>query len=177
MSGWTPESLAAHKARLEIIEKLGWGPSSIAGPEWIVERVKREKRELEIQIETLKNDLAGVINTKNEIRKEAYERGLTVIELESKLGIANRLIDVCRAALLECREQFDAIRSDWSDPRSEIRAGQEAINKALGQVATSEKQENRKGYTDKRICEYEIAPAPVLCGLPLPCPKHTVKRL
>lgn len=53
MSGWTPESLAAHKARLEIIEKLGWGPSSIAGPDWIVERVKREKRELEVRLRQL----------------------------------------------------------------------------------------------------------------------------
>lgn len=57
----TPEEMAAHKARLEIIEKLGWGPSSIAGPDWIVQRVKNEKKVLELQNCELRKVAVGLL--------------------------------------------------------------------------------------------------------------------
>lgn len=131
MSEWTPESLAAHKARLEIIEKLGWGPSSIAGPDWIVDKVKREKKELELQVEKLKTvndrqaeDVSGLgLAYKSADRDRELLRaeiaGLKNVDIptfQSGLATANQLIErlqyrlnairgllLCPPADLECR--------------------------------------------------------------------------
>lgn len=54
----TSEEMAAHKARLQIIEMLGWGPSSMASAEWIVHRINKDRDKLLLQIEGLHNDLA-----------------------------------------------------------------------------------------------------------------------
>lgn len=73
MSGWTPESMAAHRARLEIIDKLGWGPSSIAGPDYIVSRIKLEKQKLELQIEELEKLLKREEENVNELARQTYD--------------------------------------------------------------------------------------------------------
>jgi len=44
-------------------------------------------------------------------------------------------IEVLRSALTRCRELFDEIRNDWSDPRSECRAGWAVIHEALHATA------------------------------------------
>lgn len=44
-------------------------------------------------------------------------------------------IEVLREALVRCRELFDEIRNDWSDPRSECRAGWAVIEGALKKTA------------------------------------------
>ena len=128
--------------------------------------VRAKVKALELQIETLKNDLAGVINTKNEIRKEAYERGLTIIELESKLGIANRLLGEERercAKIAATTEPFPPGASvsplDGTE-RWMVRNMRERIAAAIRQEI------------EKRFCEIEIHPSPVKCGLPLPCKRH-----
>lgn len=92
MSEWTPESMAAHKARLEIIEKLGWGLSSIAGSDWIVERIKREKQKLELQVEELQKYRAEAPEALKTLAKAIEDR-------DRKLEESNRLYDELKRSI------------------------------------------------------------------------------
>lgn len=55
----------AHSARLEIIQKLGYGASSIASAEWIVAKVQAERDASKAQIATLKkviHEVHGILD-------------------------------------------------------------------------------------------------------------------
>lgn len=53
----------AHSARLEIIQKLGYGPSSIAGADWIVAKVEAEREAFKAQIAALRTTIHDVHGT------------------------------------------------------------------------------------------------------------------
>jgi hypothetical protein len=62
----------------------------------------------------------------------------------------------------------DAAVEWWADPHDTSKTIVDLQN------AVEAYWENHK--TEKPLCEYEIHPAPVKCGLPMPCKHHALKR-
>lgn len=84
----TPEEMAAHKARLEVLDLMGYGHSSKAGPEYIAKlytKLRDERDALLLQID---------------VQKAEAEKWRSAAESFGKRAdVAERLIDVYRKAL------------------------------------------------------------------------------
>lgn len=83
----------------------------------------------------LRTELSGFVSRLGDslLREEALRAELAA--MKAQRDEAQIALGVARAALEECDANFAAIRDDWSDPRSECRAGRFACEMALEAIA------------------------------------------
>lgn len=92
----TPEQSAAHAARIEIIQKLGYGPSSMAGPDWIVSKVKAERAErdaLKVQLHNLEEAVWALLKAPHNSFSDALWRE----KVKELLAYSGPVKTVCEA--------------------------------------------------------------------------------